>query len=143
MRELATLPVFYALAGRRVVVAGGTEAAAWKADLAAAAGAEVHVFAPSPSQRLRAVAAARPRLALVERGWRAEDLDGAALALAAIEDDAEAERFRDAAKSRGVALNIVDRPALSDFSIGAIVNRSPLVVGVSTGGAAPAFAQAL
>jgi uroporphyrin-III C-methyltransferase/precorrin-2 dehydrogenase/sirohydrochlorin ferrochelatase len=143
MRELATLPVFYALEGRRVVVAGGSEAAAWKADLAAAAGAEVHVFAPSPSQRLRAVAAARPRLALVERGWRAEDLDGAALALAAIEDDAEAERFRDAAKSRGVALNIVDRPALSDFSIGAIVNRSPLVVGVSTGGAAPAFAQAL
>jgi uroporphyrin-III C-methyltransferase/precorrin-2 dehydrogenase/sirohydrochlorin ferrochelatase len=143
MRELATLPVFYALDGKRVVVVGGSDAAAWKADLAAAAGAHVHVFAPSPSQRLKAVAAARPRLTLVERDWRPDDLDGAVLALAAIEDDAEAERFRVAAKSRGVALNIVDRPALSDFSIGAIVNRSPLVVGVSTGGAAPAFAQAL
>ena len=143
MRDLATLPVFYALDGRHVIVVGGSEAAAWKADLAAAAGAIVHVFASSPSQRLQAVAAARPRLTLVAREWRADDLDGAALALAAIEDEDEAKLFRDAAKARGVPLNIVDRPALSDFSIGAIVNRSPLVVGVSTGGAAPAFAQAL
>jgi uroporphyrin-III C-methyltransferase/precorrin-2 dehydrogenase/sirohydrochlorin ferrochelatase len=143
MRELATLPVFYALEGRRVVVAGGSEAAAWKADLAAAAGAKVHVFAPSPSQRLQAIAAARACMTLAERSWRPEDLDGAALALAAIEDEDEAKLFHDAAKARGVPLNIVDRPALSDFSIGAIVNRSPLVIGVSTGGAAPAFAQAL
>nr|WP_255609298.1 siroheme synthase CysG [Methylosinus sp. Sm6] len=143
MRDLATLPVFYTLEGRRVVVAGGSEAAAWKADLAAAAGADVHVFAPSPSSRLQAVAAARARMTLVERDWRADDLAGSALALAAIEDDAEAERFRNAAKAQGVPVNLVDRPALSDFSIGAIVNRSPLVVGVSTGGAAPAFAQAL
>ena len=143
MQELATLPVFYALEGRRVVVAGGSDGAAWKADLAAAAGANVDVFAAAPSQRLKAVAAARARLTLVERGWRAEDLAGAAMALAVIEDDAEAQAFRDAAKAHGVPVNLTDRPALSDFMMGAIVNRSPLVIGVSTSGAAPAFAQAV
>ncbi|WP_036291498.1 siroheme synthase CysG [Methylosinus sp. PW1] len=143
MQELATLPVFYALERRRVVVAGGSDGAAWKADLAAAAGAWVDVFAASPSPRLQAVVAARERLTLHERGWRADDLAGAAMALAVIEDDAEAQAFRDAAKGQGVPVNLTDRPALSDFLMGAIVNRSPLVIGVSTSGAAPAFAQAV
>jgi uroporphyrin-III C-methyltransferase/precorrin-2 dehydrogenase/sirohydrochlorin ferrochelatase len=143
MQELATLPVFYALEGRRVVVAGGSDGAAWKADLAAAAGAFVEVFAASPSPRLEAVAAARARLTLIERDWRAEDLAGAAMALAVIEEDAEAQAFRDAAKAHGIPVNLTDRPGLSDFTMGAIVNRSPLVIGVSTSGAAPAFAQAV
>lgn len=143
MQELATLPVFYALEGRRVVVAGGSDGAAWKADLAAAAGAQVDIFAAEPCPRLKAVAAARSHLTLIVRGWRADDLAGAAMALAVIEDDAEAQAFRDAAKAHGVPVNLTDRPALSDFLMGAIVNRSPLVIGVSTSGAAPAFAQAV
>ena len=52
MEALATLPVFVTLAGQRVVVAGGSEAAAWKAELAAAAGAQVDVFAAAPSGEL-------------------------------------------------------------------------------------------
>ena len=45
MEALARLPVFYALAGKRAVVAGGSAAAAWKAELLAAAGAAVDVYA--------------------------------------------------------------------------------------------------
>jgi len=59
MQPLATLPVFYALAGRRVVVIGGGEAAAWKVDLAAATGAKVDVFAAEPCDKLREIARAR------------------------------------------------------------------------------------
>ena len=40
-------------------------------------------------------------------------------------------------------VNVIDRPAFSDFAFGAIVNRSPLVIGISTDGAAPVFAQAI
>lgn len=143
MQPLATLPVFYALEGRRVVVAGGSEGAAWKADLAAAAGAQVRVYAACASARLREIVQSRANVTLEERAWRASDLDGAALALAVIADDAEAKAFRDAAKQRGVPLNLTDRPGSSDFFMGAIVNRSPLVIGVSTGGGAPVFAQAV
>jgi uroporphyrin-III C-methyltransferase/precorrin-2 dehydrogenase/sirohydrochlorin ferrochelatase len=144
MRELATLPAFFALAGRRVAVVGDSDAAAWKADLAAAAGAQVDVYAAAPPcPRLKDVAAARANVRLHERAWRAEDLGGAALAFGAIGDDDEAKAFRAAAAAHGVPLNLTDRPDLSDFFTGAIVNRSPLVIGVSTSGAAPAFAQAV
>jgi uroporphyrin-III C-methyltransferase/precorrin-2 dehydrogenase/sirohydrochlorin ferrochelatase len=42
-----------------------------------------------------------------------------------------------------VPVNVIDRPGFSDFAFGAIVNRSPLVVGISTDGAAPVFGQAI
>ncbi|MFY9626600.1 MAG: siroheme synthase CysG, partial [Methylocystis sp.] len=58
-------------------------------------------------------------------------------------DDAQARAAVDAAKAAGVLVNLADRPAMSDFIMGAIVNRSPLVIGVSTGGASPVFAQAV
>ena len=51
--------------------------------------------------------------------------------------------MREKAKAAGALLGVVDRPDMSDFSMGVIVNRSPLVIGVSTGGAAPVFAQAV
>lgn len=143
MQPLATLPVFFALEDRRVVVVGGSDGAAWKADLAAAAGAQVQAFAASPGARLREISEARGNVKLEERAWRPSDLDGAALALAVIADDAEAELFRQAAKQRGVPVNLTDRPGSSDFFMGAIVNRSPLVIGVSTAGGAPVFAQAV
>lgn len=143
MQTLATLPVFYELCGRRAVVAGSTEAAAWKADLMGATGANVEVFAESPCARLEEVAAARANVVVTRRKWRADDLDGAALALGVIEGDAEAAAFREAAKAHGAPVNLTDRPSSSDFTLGAIVNRSPLVIGVSTAGAAPAFAQAV
>lgn len=143
MQPLESLPVFFDLAGRRVVVIGGSDAAAWKVDLGAAAGARVEVFAVEASAKLRDVAAARANVTLNERAWGAADLAGAALVFGVAANDEEARAIRDAAKAAGVPLNLTDRPALSDFIMGAIVNRSPLVIGVSTGGAAPVFAQAV
>ena len=61
MEPLARLPVFFGLAGKRAVIAGGTPAAAWKAELLAAAGAKVAVFAAEASEELTAVATELPR----------------------------------------------------------------------------------
>jgi len=143
MQSLETLPVFFDLGGKRVVIVGGSEGAAWKADLAAAAGARVDVYAEARCARLGEIEAARSNLVIHGHAWRAEDFSGAALVFGSAETDEEAQALRDAASEAGVPLNLVDRPAQSDFTMGAIVNRSPLVIGVSTGGAAPVFAQAV
>jgi len=142
---LSRLPAFFALENKRAIVAGGSEPAAWKAELLSAAGASVAVFAPVRSEEMTALAAAPPRGAIVihQRPWTAADLVGAAIAVADCTDDPEAESFAAAARAAGVPVNVIDRPAFCDFSFGAIVNRSPLVIGISTDGAAPVFGQAI
>ena len=145
MQALARLPIFLALAGKRALVAGNGAPVAWKAELLAAAGADVAVFAERPCEELRTIAAKAPRatITLQQRAWQNEDFGGAAVAVGGFEDAAEAERFSGAARAAGVPVNVIDRPAYCDFSFGAIVNRSPLVIGISTDGAAPVFGQAI
>ncbi len=145
MAALSRLPAFFALDHKRAVVAGGSQAAAWKAELLAAAGARVEVFAAAPDEEMFALAAAPPRGAVIlhDRLWAADDFAGAALAVADCADDEEAARFAAAARAAGVPGNVIDRPAFCDFAFGAIVNRSPLVIGISTDGASPVFGQAI
>jgi uroporphyrin-III C-methyltransferase / precorrin-2 dehydrogenase / sirohydrochlorin ferrochelatase len=145
MGALARLPAFFALQDKRVIVAGGSAAAAWKAELLSAAGARVDVLAPDPSDDMLALAAAPPNGAVVvqRRAWRASDFSDAAMAVADCADDEEAAAFAATARAAGVPVNVIDRPGSSDFSFGAIVNRSPLVIGISTDGAAPVFGQAI
>lgn len=145
IRPLSVLPVFLDLAGKRAVVAGGTEAAAWKAELLAATGAAVEVFAPEDelSNEMRRITEREPRLTIHSRRWHLACLTGAAVALADAESDDEAAAFRDAARRAGAACNVIDRPAFCDFQFGTIVNRSPVVVGISTSGAAPILGQAV
>jgi siroheme synthase-like protein len=127
------------------MLAGGTSAAAWKAELLSAAGAQVDVYAEEISAELRALADAPPRgsIMLHRRAWIAGDLGTAAVAVGAFADEADAARFAQAARKAGVPVNVIDKPAFCDFAFGAIVNRSPLVIGISTDGAAPVFAQAI
>jgi uroporphyrin-III C-methyltransferase/precorrin-2 dehydrogenase/sirohydrochlorin ferrochelatase len=145
METLARLPLFFALDGKRVIVAGGTPAAAWKAELFSASGANVDVFAEHPSPEMLVLAAEAPRGAIViqRRAWRSADFANAAIAIGSFDDDAAAERFAAAARAAGVPVNVIDKPAFCDFAFGSIVNRSPLVIGISTDGAAPVFAQAI
>src|SRR5262245_29502204 len=92
MEALARLPVFYALAGKRAVVAGGSAAAAWKVELLAAAGAAVDVFAAQPSEEMIEIAA-QANATIHPRAVATADLRGATMAIGAFEDDAEAAAF--------------------------------------------------
>jgi uroporphyrin-III C-methyltransferase / precorrin-2 dehydrogenase / sirohydrochlorin ferrochelatase len=145
MARLARLPAFFALDGKRAVVGGGGQAAAWKAELLSAAGARVDVFAAEPGDEMLALAAAPSAgaIGIHQRRWTAGDFAGAAIAVGECADDIEAARFAAAARAAGVPVNVIDRPAFCDFAFGAIVNRSPLVIGISTDGAAPVFGQAI
>ena len=142
MEALARLPVFYALAGKRAVVAGGSAAAAWKAELLAAADASVEVYAAAPGEEMQTLAT-QATIALLRRAVAGSDLAGAAMAVGDFADDGEAAAFAALARHAGVPVNVIDKPTYCDFAFGAIVNRSPLVIGISTDGAAPVFGQAI
>jgi uroporphyrin-III C-methyltransferase/precorrin-2 dehydrogenase/sirohydrochlorin ferrochelatase len=144
--RLAKLPVFFDLKGRRAVLVGGSSGAAWKAELLAAAGACVDIYALDVSADMAALlarGAADGSLTLSRAAWSADILSDATLAVADLEDEDEAEAFAAAARKAGVPVNVVDKPGHCDFQFGSVVNRSPVVIGISTDGAAPILGQAI
>jgi uroporphyrin-III C-methyltransferase / precorrin-2 dehydrogenase / sirohydrochlorin ferrochelatase len=109
-----SLPVFLRLAGRPVILLGDGPTADAKRRLLERAGALV-------------VPEDRP----------------ASLAIVAIEDEREAEAAVARLRARGILINAVDRPALCDFTLPAIVDRDPVVIAIGTGGASAGLAKAL
>jgi len=139
---LASLPVFFDLKGKTVLVAGGSDGAAWKAELLAATGAEVHVFCPADELS----EAFREKLAQFvhhDESWQTAYFKSFALAVGDCETDEEARTFHDRAVAAGIPVNVIDKPAFCQFKFGSIVNRSPVVIGISTDGAAPILGQAI
>lgn len=109
-----SLPLFVRLKDRPVILLGDGEAADAKRRLLDRAGARIV----------------------------GEDME-AALAIVAIEDDAEAEAAIARLKARGILVNAVDRPALCDFTLPAIVDRDPVLIAIGTGGASAGLAKAV
>jgi uroporphyrin-III C-methyltransferase / precorrin-2 dehydrogenase / sirohydrochlorin ferrochelatase len=146
--ELAKLPVFWDLQGKRVVVAGGSEGAAWKAELLAACGAIVHIYADKLTDVFASLVgespAPQPRCYIHHaRACTAADMKDASLAIGDFESEADAELFLRAGVAAGTPVNVIDKPAFCQFQFGSIVNRSPVIVSISTDGAAPVLAQAI
>jgi len=146
MGALATLPVFYKLQDKKALVAGGSDAAAWKAELLAAAGAVVHVFAEKLDPAFISLIA-RPSVSGAfiwhKRPWSGDSFTGMQIAVCDASTDGEAQAFSCAAHAAGVTVNVIDKPAWCDFQFGSIVNRSPAVIAISTDGAAPILGQAI
>ncbi|MBO0709741.1 MAG: uroporphyrinogen-III C-methyltransferase [Acetobacteraceae bacterium] len=137
--EPSPFPVFLRLAGERVLVVGGGEEAAAKLRLLSPCGATVAVVAPVVCEAVQAMADAG-EIALAVRGFTPADLAGVRLCIAT---GPEAELVAAAAHAAGVLVNAVDRPAISDCLVPAIVERAPITVAIGTGGAAPALARDL
>lgn len=133
-------PVFVALRGRNAIVVGGGEPAARKVRLLVKAAAQVTVIAQAPNPELRA-RADKGEIAVMQRRFRERDVEGAAVVFGASGDGAIDDAVSRAARLAGVPVNVVDRPDLSTFIVPAIVDRSPIVVGISSGGAAPVLAR--
>ena len=110
---MESLPLFHRLTGAPVLVLGGGEAAAAKARLVEEAGGTV----------VREMA------------------DGVRLAFVALEDGAEA--VADELRAAGLLVNVVDRPELCDFTVPALVDRTPVLVAIGTGGASASLSKAL
>lgn len=137
---LDVFPAFFKVSGKRVVVVGGGDEAAAKLRLLSETTAELEVYAssisPAMEQAIRLSGAT-----LFARRYEFEDLADAALVFTAQESEAEDALVVEAARMVGVPINAVDRPKMCDFITPAIVNRSPVVVAVSTNGTAPVLAR--
>ena len=139
---LVGLPVNLIVAGRRVVVVGGGRIAARKIEPLLELGADVVVVAPEIAPEVRAWVQAG-RCSLVERGFRAADLDGAWCALTATDDPAVNAAVFAAGEAARVWVNSADDPANCSFTMMSVVRRADLVVAVGTGGRSPALAAYL
>ncbi|UYN98049.1 MAG: siroheme synthase CysG [Enhydrobacter sp.] len=139
---MGSFPLFLALKDRRALVVGGGEAAVRKIELLLAAGAQVTLIAQTVVGEI-AQQIADGRIIWGGRAFDDADLIGVSLVIVAVEDDVLQARVSHAAQQRGVPVNVVDRPALSSFTMPAIVDRGPVTVAISTGGAAPVLARRL
>jgi uroporphyrin-III C-methyltransferase/precorrin-2 dehydrogenase/sirohydrochlorin ferrochelatase len=131
-------PVFLDLKRRPVLIVGGGELALRKLRLLRKAGAEVTVVAPRILPEIEASAAALRR-----RGFVDGDVNGQTIIFAATGIEAVDDRIAAAARWANLPVNVVDRPAASSFILPAIVERDPIVVAISSGGAAPVLARRL
>jgi len=132
------LPLFHKLQDRPVLVVGGGEVALRKARLLAEAGACLRVVAPDVRSELQAMAGEQ---GIFLRGYQTDDLQGVCLVIAATDDEPLNARISAEAQALGIPVNVVDAPALCSVIFPAIVDRSPLIVAVSSGGDAPVLAR--
>ena len=132
------LPMFARLEGRPVLLVGGGEVALRKARLLSDAGGQLRVVAPEVRGELTALAG-EGRVHL--RGYDSADLQGVALVIAATDDEPLNARISAEAQALGIPVNVVDAPALCSVIFPAIVDRSPLIVAVTSGGDAPVLAR--
>lgn len=132
-------PAFLRLEGQPVLVVGGGEAAVAKTRLLLAAGAAVTVAAIAPDHVLLEWARAG-RLAIDRRRPTGDAVEGQTLVIVT-EPDADGVAVAAAARAARVPVNVVDRPQLSSFIMPAIIDRDPVLIAVSTGGASPALAR--
>ena len=135
-------PIFLKLHGRPCVVVGGGEVALRKVGMLLKAEAEVTVVAPELCEALAELRSVGRIVHLPER-FSPFQIDGAWLVIAAT-DDAEINRWvSDAAQVRNIPVNVVDTPALCTFVVPSVVDRSPIVIAISSGGKAPVLARML
>jgi uroporphyrin-III C-methyltransferase/precorrin-2 dehydrogenase/sirohydrochlorin ferrochelatase len=136
------LPLFLDLRGRHVLLVGGGEVAARKAELLLAAGARLRVVAPRVGARL-AKLLARPGASHLPERFAPAQLAGCVLAIAATDDAAVNAAVAVAGRAANVWVNVVDDLAASSCLMPAIIDRSPIVIAIGSGGASPTLVRRL
>jgi len=136
------LPIFLDIKGHTILVEGDDTVAARRIERALSCGAHVKVFDPDPKDEVKAFIE-HERVTFHARLPEHEDAVGCTILYGASEDPERDARLRDWANSDGILCNIADAPDLCDFITPSIVDRSPIVVALSTGGAAPVIARTL
>ncbi len=136
------LPIFVDLHGRDCLVVGGGSVAARKVALLSEAGGRVLVVAPELCEPL-AKRLAAGEIRYEARSFDDDDLHDMALVIAGTDDDAINRRVSELAKARNIPVNVVDQPELCSFIVPSVINRDPIQVAVSTGGASPVLARLL
>jgi uroporphyrin-III C-methyltransferase/precorrin-2 dehydrogenase/sirohydrochlorin ferrochelatase len=136
------LPVFLDIKNRPCLVVGGGEVAARKTRQLLRSGAAVRVVAPELAAALQELHA-RGEISHLAADFEPAQLEGCVLAVAATDDEAVNREVSARARERNLPVNVVDNPALCSFIMPSVVDRSPVVIAISTGGASPVLARLL
>jgi len=136
------LPIFLDVYGQPSLVVGGGEVAARKVELLLKAHAKITVIAPELCSAL-AVLQKTGKLTHHVSKFRDEHVGGQRIVIAATDDEAVNRAVAEAAQHKNIPVNVVDRPELCTFIMPAIIDRSPVIVAISSGGASPVLARLL
>ncbi|MGA8261987.1 MAG: siroheme synthase CysG [Arenicellales bacterium] len=134
------LPVFLRVRGQRCLIVGGGRVAGRKLRTLARAGAAITLVAPRLDPD---VAAQIDTLGVVHRRreFRDDDIADCTLAVAATDSEAVNAHVADIGRTRGIPVNVANRPELGTFIFPSVVDRDPVTIAVSTGGRSPALAR--
>ncbi len=135
-------PVFMDIRDQLCLVVGGGAVARRKAEALARSGAKVRLVCPQVNDAL-AQFAVEQKFDLHRRRFQPDDLDGVVLVIAATDDETVNQQVAQLASAQNLPVNVVDQPALSSFITPAVIDRSPVVVAVSSGGRAPVLTRLL
>lgn len=136
------LPLFFNLQNRPVLLIGGGDVGLRKARLLIRAGARVHLVSREVHPELQQLLAEQQGQLLAGE-YQKEQLQGVALVIAATDDEELNRRVHQDCVAENLPVNVVDNPPLCTFVFPAILDRSPLVIGISSGGKAPVLARLL
>ncbi len=134
------LPIFLDVREKTALVVGGGDVAARKVALLLQANAKVRVISPDLCANLNSLLA-EGSIEHEQREYIDGDLNGCALVYAATNNSEVNRKVSTAAQERQLPVNVVDQPELCSFIMPSIVDRSPMVVAVSTGGSSPVLAR--
>jgi len=136
------LPIFLNIRGKRCVVVGGGEIALRKTNLLLRAGAQVELVAPEFNSALEQLEA-EGAVTLGREPFRPEHLQDATLVVAATDELDVNRAVSETAHGLQIPVNVVDQPDLCSFIMPAIVDRSPIVIAISSGGSSPILTRHL
>ena len=133
-------PIFLNIRGEKCLVVGGGKVALRKVKALLEHGANVEVASPTLCPELGQLAR-EGAIQVLQRSYKAEDLKGALIAIAATDDAKTNESVAAKARQRGVLVNVVDAPQHSDFIVPSYLRRGDVTIAVSTSGRSPALAR--
>jgi uroporphyrin-III C-methyltransferase/precorrin-2 dehydrogenase/sirohydrochlorin ferrochelatase len=133
-------PIFFDIKSKRCLVIGGGAVAERKTASLLKAGADVVLISPSLTDSLAGWRDAG-QLTHVDRVFDDRDLTGAHLVIAATNDKQVNRRIADLADNQRIPINVADQPELCSFIVPSVIDRSPVVAAISTGGASPVLAR--
>ncbi|ADE15761.1 uroporphyrin-III C-methyltransferase [Nitrosococcus halophilus Nc 4] len=136
------LPIFLNVRGQRCLVVGGGAVATRKVALLRRVGAVVKVVALEAHEQLQEWAK-KGEIGLQQAPFSEAEMKDCRLVIAATDDHSLNEQVYHLAKAQGILVNVADCPRLCDFILPSIVDRSPVVVAVSSGGSSPVLARLL
>jgi siroheme synthase-like protein len=133
-------PLLLNIQGKKCLVIGGGEVALRKVQTLLEHGAIVDIVSPAFCSELNQLGKGGAVQA-INRAYKAEDLNDALLVIAATDDAKVNEKVAAEARKRGILINVVDKPDISDFIVPSSFRRGDIIVAVSTSGKSPALAR--